>query len=56
MAAGEELLDLGEDPVGIGEPGRVVAAVHFEHPCPGDVVGDVPALLHRKDFVAGMDD
>ena len=56
MAAGEELLDLGQDPVGIGEPGRVVAALDFEQPRTGDVVGEVPAALHRNDFVAGMDD
>ena len=43
MAAGEELLDLGQDLVGIGEPGRVVAAVDLEQPRTGDVVDDVPA-------------
>jgi hypothetical protein len=32
MAAGEELLDLGGDPVGIGGPGRVGCAVNLEVP------------------------
>ena len=32
MAAGEELLDLGGDPVGIGGPGRVAFAVNLEVP------------------------
>ena len=49
MAAGEELLDLGQDPVGLGEPGRVVRAVDLEVPRAGDVVGEVPAALHRND-------
>jgi hypothetical protein len=38
VAAGEELLDRGEEPVGIGEPGHVVGTVNFEQPSPGDVV------------------
>ena len=57
MAAGEELLDPGQDRVGIGEPGRVVRAVDLELPRARDVVGEVPAALHRNDgVVAGMDD
>jgi hypothetical protein len=32
MAAGEELLELGGDPVGIGGPGRVGCAVNHEVP------------------------
>ena len=57
MAAGEELLDLGQDRVGIGEPGRVVRAVDLEVPRAGDVVGKIAAQLHRNDGVlAGMDD
>ena len=56
MAAGEELLDLGHDRVGIVDPGRVVRAVDFEHPRAGDVVGEVPAALHRNGVLAGMDD
>src|SRR6188508_2451780 len=55
MAAGEELLDHGQDPVGIGEPG-VVPALDFEISRTGDVVGEVPAALYRSEFVAGMDD
>ena len=55
MAAGEKLLDHGQDPVGIGEPG-VVPALDFEQPRTGDVVGEVPAALYRNDFVAGVDD
>ena len=31
-------------------------AIDFEVPRPGDVVGDVPAALHRNDSLAGMDD
>ena len=57
MAAGEELLDPGQDLVGLGEPGRVVHAVDLEVPRPGNVVGEVAARLHRNDaVVAGMDD
>ncbi len=57
MAAGEEILDLGEDRVGIGEIGRVVRAVDLEVPRARDVVGKIAALLHRNDGVlAGMDD
>jgi hypothetical protein len=52
--AGEELLDPGQDPVGLGEPGRGVHAVDVEVPRAGDVVGKVAAALHRNDFVAGM--
>ena len=56
MAAGEELLDLGQDLVGIGEPGQVVRAVDLEVPRARDVVGEIPATLHRNDGVlAGMD-
>jgi hypothetical protein len=56
MAAGEELLDPGRDPVGLGEPGRVVRAVDLEPPRAGNVVGEVPAALHRNGVLAGMDD
>ena len=49
MAAGEELLDLGQDLVGLGEPGRVVHALDLEVPRAGDVVGEVAAALHRND-------
>ena len=56
MAAGEELLDPGQDRVGIGEPGRVVAAVDLEVPRAGDVVGDVAAALYWHGVVAGVDD
>ena len=48
MAAGEELLDLGQDRVGLGEPGCVVRAVDLEVPRAGNVVGEVPAVLHRN--------
>ena len=48
MAAGEELLDLGQDRVGLGEPGRMVRAVDLEVPRAGNVVGEVPAVLHRS--------
>ena len=56
MAAGEELLDPGRDPVGIGEPGRVVGAVDLQQPRARDVVGEVPAALHRNGVPARMDD
>jgi hypothetical protein len=57
VAAGEELLYPGQDPVGIGEPGHVVRAVDLEPLRAGDVVGEVPAVLHRNGgVVAGMDD
>src|ERR1700751_4541793 len=56
MAAGEELLDLGQDRVGLREPGRVVRAVDLEVPRTGDVVGEVAAELHRYGVVAGVDD
>lgn len=56
MAAGEELLDLGQDPVRIAEPGQVVGAVDLEVPRARDVVGEVPTALHRNDVVAGVDD
>ena len=56
MAAGEELLDPGQDPVGLGEPGRVVGAVDLEVPRAGNMVGEVAAALHRNGVLAGMDD
>src|SRR5271167_4787658 len=56
MAAGEELLNPARDPVRVGEPGRVVRAVDLEQPRTRDVVGDVPAALHRNGVLAGMDD
>src|SRR4051812_10181720 len=56
MAAGEEVLDPGQDRVGIGEPGRVVRAVDLEQPRARDVVAEVPAALHRNGVLAGMDD
>ena len=51
----EELLYLGGDPVGIGEPGRVVHAVDLKQPRTRDMVGEVPAALHRNGVLAGMD-
>ena len=56
MAAGEELLALCQDPVGLGEPGRGAPAVDLEGPRAGDVVGEVPAALDRNEVAAGMDD
>ena len=57
MAAGEELLDPGQDLVGLGEPGRVVRAVDLPIPRIRDVVGEVASALHRNGGVlAGMDD
>ena len=57
MAAGEELFDLGEDPVRIAEPGQVVRAIDLEVPRARDVLGRIAARLHRYDGVlAGMDD
>ena len=47
VAAGEELLDLGEDPIGIGHPRCVVLAVDLEQPRTGNVIGKVAAELHR---------
>ena len=56
-AAGEELLDPGQDLVGLGEPGRGVHAVDLEPPRASDVVGEVATALHRNPvIVAGMDD
>ena len=34
----------------------MVRAVDFEQPRAGDVVGEVPAALHRNGVLAGMDD
>ena len=45
MAAGEEFLDLGQDRVGLGEPGRVVRAVDLEVPRAGNVVGEVAVTI-----------
>ena len=56
MAAGEELLDLGQDLVGLGKPGCVVRAVDLEVPRAGNVVGEVAAALHRHQVLAGIDD
>ena len=53
MAAGEELLDPGQDLVGLGEPGRVVHTLDLEIPRAGDVVGEVAAALHRNDGPRG---
>ena len=47
MATGEELLDLGQDRVGLGEPRRMVCTVDLEKTCVRDVVGEVAAALHR---------
>jgi hypothetical protein len=57
VTAGEEFLDFGQNPVGIGHPWCVVRAVDLEHPRAGNVVGEVPTRLHRNAGVlAGMDD
>ena len=57
MAAGEELLDPGQDLVGLVEPGEVVGALDLKQPRARDVIGEVPAVLHRNGGVlAGMDD
>jgi hypothetical protein len=57
MAAGEKLLDSGQDPVGIGEPVGVVHAVDLQVSRARNVIGEVPSALHRNAWVlAGMDD
>ena len=56
MAAGKQLLNLGRDPVGIGEPGRVVRAIELNHARAGNVIGEIPARLHRNGgVISGME-
>ena len=55
VAAGEELFDCGQDLVGLGEEGPVVGRVDLQVPRAMDMVGEVPAELHRNPtVVAGM--
>jgi hypothetical protein len=56
MAAGKQLLNLGRDPVEIGEPGRVVRAIELNHARAGNVIGEIPARLHRNGgVISGME-